>query len=249
VTSSKDKDFFDKIKSKIIYSLMNAGGKLYDKFVVLTEKNKLEWENLTNIEVIVNPLTFYPKQNSSLKNKKAILVGKLSYQKGQDFVIETWKKVAKIYPDWVLEIYGKSDENNYYQTLIDKYKLEKNTLLLPPTSDIEQRYLDASIYVMSSRFEGFGMVLTEAMACGLPCVSFDCPYGPSDIITEGEDGFLVPVGDTDKLAEKICFLIENDETRFRMGKNAKENVKRFLPENIISQWDKLFKELINKNER
>jgi len=239
----KSKSLFKKMKSQIIDFLMNTGGKLYDKFIVLTEKNKLDWKKLSNIEVIANPLTFYPNQTSSLKNKKAILVGSYSYSKGLDIVIETWEKVVKIYPDWVLEIYGKNDEANYYQRLVNKYQMEKNVLLFAPVSEIEQKYLDASIYVMSSRYEGFGMVLTEAMACGLPCVSFDCPYGPSDIITEGEDGFLVASGDINQLSEKICFLIANNEERFRMGQNAKENVKRYLPENIMPQWDILFQHL------
>jgi len=246
--SSKDKIFFDKLKLQITCFLMNTGGKLYNEFIVLTEKNKLDWAKLSNIAVIANPLTFYPERTSSLKNKKAILVGKLSYQKGQDMVIEAWKKVVETHPDWVLEIYGKKDEADYYQTLVNKRQLEKNVLLQAPVSDIEEKYLAASIYVMSSRFEGFGMVLTEAMACGLPCVSFDCPYGPSDIITEEEDGFLVPAGNIAQLAEKISVLIANEEERFRMGRNARENVKRYLPENILPQWNTLFQNLTFKKK-
>jgi glycosyltransferase involved in cell wall biosynthesis len=115
----------------------------------------------------------------------------------------------------------------------------------PPTQEIESKYLEASIYVMSSRFEGFGMVLIEAMACGVPCISFDCPHGPADIITDGVDGILVENGDVAGLANALIRLIENEELRKKMGTAAKGNVMRFLPETILPQWDTLFKELIH----
>jgi glycosyltransferase involved in cell wall biosynthesis len=244
VISNNDSNIISKIRTQISYRLMSIGGKLYDKFIVLTEQNKLEWKNLSNIEVISNPLSFCPEKSSNLNNKKVILVGKLSFQKGQDLLINAWTIIAQKHPDWSLEIYGKKDNEDFYQKLIKQNGLENNISLYDPVSNIEQKYLDSSIYVMSSRFEGFGMVLIEAMICGLPCVSFDCPYGPSDIIKNEEDGFLIPNGNIKELAEKIIFLIENKEERIRMGTNAKINVKRYLPENIVSQWDNLFSALL-----
>jgi glycosyltransferase involved in cell wall biosynthesis len=111
--------------------------------------------------------------------------------------------------------------------------------------DIQTKYLDASIYAMTSRFEGFGMVLIEAMACGLPCVSFNCPHGPADIITHGEDGILVPKGGINQLAEALIELIEKEALRQEMGSKAKENVKRYLPEHIMPIWDHLFQQLVH----
>ena len=101
-----------------------------------------------------------------------------------------------------------------------------------------------SLFVLGSRYEGFGLVLTEAMSCGVPPVSFACPTGPRDIITDGLDGLLVKNGDIAGLAEKICYLIENEDIRREMGRNARESVKRFKKENIMSQWMDLFEELI-----
>ena len=115
-----------------------------------------------------------------------------------------------------------------------------------PIDHIMEEYLKSSIYVMSSVFEGFAMVLLEAMSCGLPCVSFDCPYGPRNVITDGEDGILVEYLNSQALADNICKLIENEELRKRMGSNGRRNVLRFSRETIMLQWVELFKSLTNK---
>ena len=229
-----------KFITKLKWFLMGKFGARFSKFIVLTEGNKNEWPTLKNVEVISNPLSFYPDKTAVLENKTVICVGKIAYQKGQDLLVKAWEKVIQKYPDWKLELYGKANEN-FLKT--DHLK-EKNIYFFPPQKNIADRYLDSSVCVMSSRFEGFGMVLIEAMACGVPCVSFDCDYGPGDIIEDGEDGFLVEKENTDDLAEKLMLLIENEAMRKRFGINAKENVKRFLPENILLKWDDLFKSLV-----
>jgi glycosyltransferase involved in cell wall biosynthesis len=229
---------------RIKWWLMTYLGSGFSKFVVLTEGNKKEWSSLRNLMVIPNPLSFCPNESSTLQNKKVLAVGKHGYQKGFDLLLAAWQKVIVKYPDWQLDIYGKSTSDLELEKLSIKLKIEKSVCFYPPELDIENKYLDASIYVMSSRFEGFGMVLIEAMACGVPCVSFDCPYGPSDIINHESDGLLVPKGDTIALASALSQLIANESTRMRMGIQAKENVKRYLPEVIMQQWDVLFKSLL-----
>jgi glycosyltransferase involved in cell wall biosynthesis len=222
--------------------LMNNLATKFDRFVVLTEGNTKEW-NLKNLEVIPNPLSFYPNESSSLEHKKVIAIGKQSYQKGYDLLLQTWKQVHTIHPNWILEIYGKWDANQNLESLSNSLNLGESVRFFEPVKDIEKHLLESSIFVLSSRFEGFGMVLIEAMACGVPCVSFDCPYGPSDIIRDGEDGILVPNGDFTQLADSLKLLMDSEFKRTSMGKLAKENVKRYLPETVCEQWNLLFKSL------
>ena len=219
------------------WALMDRLAKNFSRFVVLTDGNKKEWPLLPNLEVIPNPLSFYPSESSPLDQKKVICVGKMSFQKGQDLLVQAWDKVWQKHPDWTLELYGNSKEG-FLNT--EKLK-EKNIVHFPADKNIMDRYLDSSIYVMSSRYEGFGMVLIEAMACGVPCISFDCNYGPADIIKNNEDGFLVKNQDTKDLSNKIIQLIENKNLRYKLGKNAKINVQRFDKNAIAQIWDNLFK--------
>lgn len=243
ISVGRGASFLKKTVAQLQFSFMNVLAKRYDKFVVLTNENKKEWP-LQNIEVISNPLSFYPNTSSSLLEKKVIAVGKQSHQKGYDLLLQAWQKVVAQQPEWHLEIYGKKDISEGLEVQASSLGIASQVRFFEPEKDIVAKYLSASVYVMSSRYEGFGMVLIEAMACGVPCVSFDCPHGPSDIIADGEDGYLVSNGDVDLLAEKLLLLIENDALRIKMGQKAKIAVKRFLPETICQQWDTLFKTLV-----
>jgi glycosyltransferase involved in cell wall biosynthesis len=222
--------------------LMESLATSFSRFIVLTNGNLNEWKSLSNLMVIPNPLSFYPQQSSTLQNKKVIAVGKHGFQKGYDRLLAAWQIVSKTNPDWQLEIYGAIHPEFELAALAEKLNINTTVSFFEPEKDIQSKYLEASVYVMSSRFEGFGMVLIEAMACGVPCVSFDCNYGPADIITHNEDGLLVSNDYIDGLATALLQLIANDMLRTKMGIKAKENVKRFLPETVVQQWDTLFKE-------
>ncbi len=231
-------------KNKLQHFIMKQAARKFDKFVVLTNANLKEWKG-DNLMVVPNPLSFYPQESAALQNKYVIAVGSHSYNKGYDLLILAWKQVLQKHPDWILNIYGKIDSNSTFITQVTDLGLKSNVNFYEPVKDIQSKYLESSIMVLPSRSEGFGMVLIEAMACGVPCVSFNCPEGPADIIKDGEDGYLVENGKVEKLANKLMKLIEQESIRKEMGIKAKQNVKRYLPEVIVQQWDILFKSLVS----
>lgn len=223
---------------RIMFSTMNAAKGLFDRFVVLTDGNRRQWRG-KNVRVIPNPLSFYPDSVSSLEHKRIIAVGKVTHQKGYDRLLEAWKLIADRFPDWRIDIYGVQSDGGELERKAAGWALE----IHPPTGEIEREYLRSSICALPSRYEGFGMVLTEAMSCGVPCVAFDCPCGPGDIIKDGEDGFLVANGDIDEFARKLSILMEDAPLRKTMGENARGNALRYDIKTIARQWDELFKEL------
>ncbi len=218
--------------------------KKLDRFVVLTNEDREQWTELDNVICIHNPASFRDMpQHSTEENKLVIAIGRYTYQKGFDLLFPAWKIVTEKHPDWTLHIYG-GGEQKQYRAQVNELGISKNCQLHKETQEIAQKLAESSLLVLSSRYEGMPMVLGESMACGVPPVAFTCPCGPRDIITDGEDGLLVENGNSKELAEKMCYLIEHDEIRKQMGKRAIENVKRFYIENIMPQWDNLFKSLI-----
>lgn len=233
------------IKGKLIILLMKSQVKNFSKFVVLTKSNIKEWKG-NNIIAIPNPLSFNCQSDNPLDQKKVIAVGSHSYNKGFDLLLKSWKEINKNHPDWKLTIYGKSDTKKQFIKLARQLEIENTVFFYEPVLDIKQKYLESSIMVLPSRSEGFGMVLIEAMACGVPCVSFDCPSGPRDIISNNIDGFLVPAENIELMIDKILILIKDQQLRLNFGFKARENVKRFDIEVIMKQWDNLYKSLYIK---
>lgn len=218
-----------------------------DAFVTLTKGDSSAWSDVRKSIVIPNCLISGPgKLNSSeTLNKRVISVGRLEAQKGYDILLKVWNKVKDIHSDWHLDIYGDGSLKSDLLIQRDNLNLQDYVDFHDPTIRIFEKYCRSDFYVMSSRYEGFGMVLIEAMSCGLPCVSFDCPCGPSEIIRDGEDGILVENGNIQSLSDKICYLIEHEEIRKVMAGNARENVRRFSPEEIMPKWKELFETLFH----
>ncbi|MFV0530343.1 MAG: glycosyltransferase family 4 protein [Flavobacteriales bacterium] len=240
-------NFLYKLQLEITFKTNRFKTNFFTYVVHLTNQDKKDWGNLKNSIVIPNPLIFEPDDNRfpDYNVKKVLSVGRYTHQKGFDLLIKVWEKVVKKYPDWTLTIVGSGDRDPFLQQK-EKLKIkDENLEILLPSVDIKENYYKSSIYVGASRWEGFGLVITEAMLCGLPIVFFNTPCGPSDIITHKDDGFVVEYKNLDDLYNKLVTLIEKPELRKKMGRKAKENVKRFDLDIIMKKWMELFNELIS----
>lgn len=211
--------------------------------VTLTDKDRNYYlKNLNckaEVFTIFNPLTIAKPKKSDLKEKVVIAVGRLTYQKGFDLLLPAWEIVKRKHDDWVLKIVGSGEDEQMLKTLAHTLDIEDCVEFVPNTKDIEQYYMNASIYVMSSRYEGFGLVLTEAKAFGLPLISFDCECGPSDIIRENIDGLLVEENNIEGMSAAILHLIENGDKRVAMGEEGFWD-NRFELDGIVKKWENLF---------
>lgn len=213
----------------------------FDKVVVLTSQDLVSFKSKRKNVIKINNFTsIIPTRRGELKSKKVISIGKLNSQKGFDMLIDVWEIVSTFYPEWVLEIFGEGEWENILRNKIERKGLTNQIKLKGLTSNVEEELFRSSIYVMSSRFEGFGIVLIEAMSCGLPVISFDCEAGPREIVEDGISGFLVKPGNIEELAKRIIFLIENPTVRMEMGFNAFNRAKFFSKNAILSQWEELF---------
>ena len=220
--------------------------KKLDGFVVLTEKDKEAWTELDQVEVIPDPIPFVPTTFSQLTEKRVLAVTRYSYEKGIDLLLEAWAQVEKQTEEWRLDVYGNGD-TTAFNALIDKLGIDRNRCQLHGyTCDVEKEYTNSSIFVCSSRFEGFGMVIVEAMACGLPVVSFDCPWGPRSIINDHEYGILVEKDNPTALAQGILSLVNDAALRMTLSGAAKRNVQSYKMEYIAAQWNRLFEDIQHK---
>ena len=210
-----------------------------DRFVVLTNEDARNWKGFNNLSVIPNPITKFPDVVSDCTRKQAIAVGRYTWQKGFDMLISAWKSVYEKHPDWVLDIYGAGNPVAFREQA-EKDGVSSVVRCHEADTDIYGRYAESSLFVLSSRYEGFGLVIVEAMATGLPVVSFRCPCGPEDIISDGEDGILVENGNIEKMADAICYLIENVDIRRQYGLKGKINSRRYQEGGIMQKWMELF---------
>ena len=231
-------NFFHNLK----YKIRNYGASKFDYFIALSKQSAAEW-SIKNTTIIPNPIEKFSNSVATLDSSTVLFVGRHSYEKGLDRVLKIWKIIVEKHPNWRLEIYGKGDDEKKYFNLCKELKLENNTFFYEPTTTIYEKYLAASICIMTSRHEGFPMVLLEAMNYGLPIVAFDCPIGPRSIITNNQEGFLIEDNDLDAFAVKLQLLIEDCSLRKKMGKNAKESVLKYNLDSVMSQWKLFFEEL------
>jgi len=225
---------------------LNNSAKQYDELIVLNTLEEELWKPVRKVRIINNAVQIYPKEQNTLTAKSVIFVGRAEYEKGPDRLIEVWRIVAQKHPDWTVRMFCTGSMLDGLKAKVKEYSIEQQVLFMPATKDMEREYMNSAMCLMTSRFEGFPVVLQEAMGCGLPCLSFNCPSGPRHIITDQEDGYLVENGNIEAMADKVCELIENEGLRRQLGLNAKQNIARYSEEKIMGQWKELFEQLVNK---
>ena len=218
----------------------------FDKFVVLTEEDKRYWGDLPNITVIPNSTSMKTDSPAKLDSKTVIAVGRYSYQKALDRLIDAWSIVMERFGrncDWTLRLVGDGEMRSSLESQVARLGLNDSVLLGKVENDMASVYRESSILALSSRYEGLPMVLLEAQAFGVPCVSFACKCGPKDVIRDGENGLLIPEGDVSALAEALYRLMSDDVLRKQMGAAAYRNSEHYDKERIMAQWEKLFRGL------
>lgn len=215
----------------------------YKKIKLLAVPTTLDSEiynqNGIKNEYLPNPLPFYPEETTLYKNKVALNIGRFTDDKQHLLLLDLWARSNAIKEGWTLKIIGKGENYDKIKLKIIELGIENNVIITPPTKDIIEEYLNASLFLFTSRAEGFGLVLAEAMACALPCISFNCPSGPRDIITNGNDGYLVEVGDEVGFIDKVNLLTANIDICRMLGKNARLNVTKFSSKKISERLNYL----------
>jgi glycosyltransferase involved in cell wall biosynthesis len=223
--------------TRIKLLLKGFSANMFTKFVALSNESLNEWD-MKNGLVIPNPLWLQTNISAKSESKKVIAVARHSYEKGLDRLLIIWCRVAKMNPNWILEIYGKDTVD--LKEAAKKLEIESKIRFFDPVKNIEEKYNESSIYVMTSRYEGLPMALLEAMASGLPCVAYDCPCGPRAIINDNINGFLIEDGNADLFIEKLNDLIGNETLRREVGKNARLSSEKYKIDEIMQTWNRLF---------
>lgn len=198
----------------------------------------------SNMHVIPNPLPFEAQGQSTLESKVVLAVGRFSKEKNFASLIDIWALIADKYPEWRLRIVGGGYLHSALEAQVERLGLGGSVELLPADNNIQPYYLGASVFALTSVYEGFGLVLIEAMTSGLPIVSYACPCGPRDIVAEGETGYLVSLGNKELFAERLSRLIEDEQQRQTMGRAATTAATRYQLEPIMQAWLGLFKQLL-----
>lgn len=233
------------------YYLVNIYKRLYDiryfhviekkadTIITLTEGDHKQWNKAKHIQTIPNFSDMHVSQLSDCRKKRVITIGRLCKEKGYDRLLDIWKSVINKHPDWQLDLYGEGDMEKKLKYIIKTENIS-NVTLRGITNNIGKELSNSSICVATSYYEGFSLVLLEALKHGVPCIAFDCPYGPRTIIEDGKCGYLVEDGNMPLFVERLSSLMENEQLRLHFSKASEERSKVFNKEEIMLQWKMLF---------
>jgi glycosyltransferase involved in cell wall biosynthesis len=207
-----------------------------DCVVVLSQSAKNEYPFSKNLVVIPNSLPFDSIEQSELNHKTILTVGRLSYEKGIDRLLEVASLLNGKCDDWSIKIFGNGDIEDELREEVVKKGLSNFVFIHNAVINIQKEYLESAIYLMTSRFEAFPMVLLEAKSCGLPVIAYDCPEGPREIVNDGVDGFLIENGNVKDMAKKVLTLINDIDLRKTMGLNARNSLSKYKEQSISTLW-------------
>lgn len=221
---------------------LNIIEKHADVVVTLTKEDAKQWKKAKQVEIIPNFSCMPITMQSNCEVKRVIAVGRLEWQKGYDRLLDIWALVTKEHQDWRLDIYGEGTLETELRNKIQESGL-CNVSIHPYTQHISQEYAQSSICVLTSRYEGFSLVLLEAMRHGVPCISFNCPFGPEDLIDDKKCGYIVENGNTSLFANRLNELMKNANIRKSFSKAAIEKAKLYNKDTIMQQWETLFQTL------
>ena len=240
------KSLLRRLHTSCLMKSITRSARLFDLLITLNKEDMKDWAEYVKTTVISNVVHLNPTNKiSDSASKRIIFVGRYTEQKGIDELFKVWQIVHFKHPDWHLDLYGEGHLMG--NLLYEAKRLNIGIEVHKPDKDIFSRYLESSIFVLTSIFEPFGLVMPEAMSCGLPVVAFDCPYGPKNIIEDGKTGFLIPNRDISLYAEKVCDLIESYNLRKKMGEAAVVSSQRFSFDKVMPQWKDLFEKLIKSS--
>lgn len=216
-----------------------------DIVVSLTQGEARDWRKAKRVEIIPNFSTMPVSKLSDGTSKRVIAVGRLEWQKGYDRLLQAWSLVNQKHPEWHLDIFGEGPLEEELKDQIIRAELD-NVTIHPFTSDISLEYAASSICVLTSRFEGFSLVLLEALKHGVPCVTFDCSYGPAEVVDSQKCGFVVEDGDCNELAEKLCYLMDHPKVGRLFATAAVAKAGQYDIDTIMQQWTTLFESLTSQ---
>ncbi len=217
----------------------------YDKLILLSQKACKQWEHIKQKEYIYNFTNIEKETAPYLENKEVLIIARHHHEKNLSELVDIWASLDIIFYDWTLTIVGEGTEKEKLQNKINKLNLENRIILKAETLNIKECYKSASIFVLTSLHEGLPMVLIEAQAMGLPIVAYNCEIGVPEIVTDGHDGFLIPMHNKELFKERLQELMSKRNLLEQMAYNALLSSERFDKEKILDQWEDLFERLVN----